>query len=232
MYFFIQSSFIHVAAFTVEGSKLFAEDVVREQVGGILRNKNIFARILGDENILSWRNSTVTDIPAIFSPNIAEIDIERNLFQRTVLVVLREREKKAVWCIAKDGEEQCMWVSEEGWLLGSAPFFEGRVIPIVHERSYRDVVKGEAVISPQEMKNFLHAFQLLEEVGVTPISIIVENMRFKEFEIETGEGQKFYFSFLFDPLYTESVVRSLEDSEEWKTIDYVDLRVENKVYYK
>lgn len=231
-YFLTASSMVQVQGVTVSGSKLFSEESVRESVSAAVKAGGGLSKFFKDTNILFWHSRAITEVPESFYPNIAEIVVSRSLWHRTVTIDLHEREKKAVWCVEAEGGESCVWVSEEGYALQEAPLLEGRVIPIVHERSSRTINKGDHVVEPDEMKNFLTAFAILDELPVTVSSITISEPRYREFEAHTEEGPLFYFSFLVDPAYARKVLHNLRNSSEWGMIGYIDVRIENKVYYR
>jgi hypothetical protein len=123
-------------------------------------------------------------------------------------------------------------VSPEGLVLEDTPELIGKAIPVIHEYSPRPIRVGETVVDPFEMENLTSAIELMHALAIPYGMIAVDDIAYKEFSIQTEAGPIIYCTFLNDPGYARKVLDSLHHSEEWASLEYINISIENKVYYK
>jgi len=146
--------------------------------------------------------------------------------RRTVPPAVLEEKKEIIWCGL-----DCFWLKPDGALGAAAPFTEGTLLPGVTSRNPVELKSGERVLESGEAENLKEIVSFLGDNGLPYLNLIAEDPAVKEISAEIIGGPKILFSLLVSPRPVGSVVSGLRDSAEWTKIGYIDLRVENRVYY-
>ena len=170
-----------------------------------------------------WDNKKLAEFPK--NPEIAEITIEKDYFERQIRINIKERERFGVWCETGN----CFWFDENGVIFSEAPQAEGNLINKVDDFSGRSLKIGESVLAEKFFSNLIKIFEVLEKTGLGIKSLKLEKLEFQE--IITKSSPKIYFSLRVDPGFTLTAIESMKNLGLEK-IEYIDLRVENRVYYK
>lgn len=137
------------------------------------------------------------------------------------------KEKKIIWCA-----NECFWLDDEGRAFESALRTEGGLVPLVIESSNRALKLKSEVIDKKQIGYLLEIVDFLKMAGINFDHIEVGDLSGEDAWVDVEEGPTIYFSLRFSPMFGLGVVKSLKASEEWKKIEYIDLRAENRVFYK
>src|SRR3989344_2915503 len=156
-----------------------------------------------------------------------ELKGDISLDQALVIEKTTERSKFIIWC-----EGDCFWIDETGLAFADAPETEGPLVKIVRVTSGRQIKLGDNPLSGKETGILTSIIKFLNEMNIPVKSLTVENQDYKEITAQTLTGSKVYFSFLVDPAFGKSVVESLKEDGSWSKIDYLDLRIQGRAYYK
>jgi len=127
----------------------------------------------------------------------------------------------------------CYWLDDEGIVFSSAPEAEGYLIPRVFEKSDRQELNfGQSFgTNPQLAKNSLEIIKETENSPLIVRRFLIENINLQELAAETN-GPKLYFSLRFVPRDLDKILINLNDHLDFKKLEYIDFRVENRIYYK
>lgn len=136
-------------------------------------------------------------------------------------------DKDVVWC-----RDACFWLDSRGKAWKEAPFTEGVLLPSVKEAGSAGLKKGDPVLEEKEAKNLRQIIYFMRQTGLPFGSLKAEDLGKKELSAEIIGGPRILFSLRFSPESVASVVSGLKNSAEWKKIGYIDLRVEDRVYYR
>ena len=227
VYIFFFSDLLKVKAVELKGDISLDQALVIEKTTERLLNRGLFYKLLGRNNIFFWPSSLeLTDISDI-SPRLSSLKVERNLLTRKVQIEANERSKFIIWC-----EGDCFWIDETGLAFADAPETEGPLVKIVRVTSGRQIKLGDSPLSGKETGILTSIINFLNEMNIPVKSLTVENQDYKEITAQTLTGSKVYFSFLVDPVFGKSVVESLKEDGSWSKIDYLDLRIQGRAYYK
>jgi len=177
-------------------------------------------------NILFWKPPVgVSDFP-----QLATFTFEKDFVNRKIMIFVEERKKAIIWCL--EASEKCYWADKDGFIFTAAPSPEGTfVVSVVRDYTQRDLDVGSNVLPDDLFVNLDSIIELLKDVDIPVDELRIDDLKFKEATAVVANGPEIYFSLLFDPSFGESVIESLKISPEWRTIRYVDLRVENRAYY-
>lgn len=225
-----------VKSLEVTGNTSVEQGEIINAVTNLVLRNSFIGRFLGAGNILVWSNrrwpdETIKEFPQVFS-----LGVKRDLFSRKVVIEVKERDKKMIWCLIPEsapsigGEEKCFWSDETGFLFGKAPTTEGQLVEVIKEKSSRSLNIGDYLLEEKEMENLNKSLKFLGDLNLSSDKIKINEQKFKELTALIKGGSVIYFSLLADPSSSKAAVESLLKSG--RSIDYLDLRVEGKVYYK
>jgi hypothetical protein len=185
------------------------------------------AGFLGENNILIWNNNVGNFLKQ--NPQIINLSVEKNYFDREVKINFQKREQFGVWC----QREECWWFDKNGVAFEHAPKTEGEMIYKVDDFSERQLTIGDKVIKEDLFVNLLRIFNILEQSDLNVRTLQIKDLSLQEAIIEPANVlmPKIYFSLRFDPAFTMPAIQAIKEYGLSK-IEYVDFRVENRAYYK
>ena len=250
-YAVIYSSLFHITQIYADDKQINA-DIINE-LKSFFANQSIITNFLGSDNILIWRKEKISEFLKNH-PSIAELTIKKDYIKRQIEISVKEREKFGIWCqqtqIDADDKQinadisvnprenqresatKCWWFDENGILFAEAPAVEGSLIKKVADFSGRQIKTGDLISEQPFAVNLIKIFELVEKMNLNIQSLKLENLQLQEVVAElSGEGPKIYFSLKFDPNFNSAALQSFKNFD-WEKIDYIDLRVENRAYYK
>lgn len=207
-----------------ENVPLKTEDIVQE-LKDFFEKKSKISSFLGAENILIWKETGADFL--LKYPQLEKIEIEKSYPKRLLKINLVKKTKKGAWC----APAACFWFDEKGELFAEAPFVEGGLILTLNDFSGRELKIGDSVLPEDFLANFFKIVGFLEKNGLAAKNLKLEDISFQEITAESGDALQIRFSLRNDPAFAEPAVQSLKEIGMEK-VEYIDLRVENKAYYK
>lgn len=226
---------------------------LRDNLKDFFANQSTATNFLGPDNILIWRKEKISEFLKDH-PLIAELTIKKDYIKRQIEINVKERKKFGIWCLqAQNYAEQtqnnaenfpresapnlresafCWWFDKNSILFQEAPIAEGSLIKKVADFSGRQIKIGDLILEQPFAANLIKIFEIAEKINLNIQSLKLENLQLQEVVAESsGEGPKIYFSLKFDPNFNLAALQSFKELA-WEKIDYIDLRVENRAYYK
>lgn len=227
VYFVFHSNFLKVAAVEVSGSAK-AEEIKGALINDLAETSKI-RHLLGLENLLSWP-SKISKIPSSLYW-LSDLSIEKNWQEKTIAINVKEREPWLLWCLAASGN--CYWLDEQGIVFSPAPEAEGFIIPKMSEQGDRQQLSFGRLFydNPQFAENTLEIIKQIKNSSLAVFGFLIENPNLEELIVET-DGPKLYFSLRFLPQNLDKVLNDLINRPNFKNLEYIDFRVENRIYYK
>lgn len=127
----------------------------------------------------------------------------------------------------------CYWLDDQGIVFSSAPEAEGFIIPKVFEKSDRqELTLGQSFnAGPQSVKTALEIIKEIKNSSLAISRFLIEDINLQELKVETN-GPKLYFSLRFVPQDLNKILANLSDRLDFQKLEYIDFRVENRIYYK
>ncbi|MBI2591663.1 MAG: hypothetical protein HYW34_03235 [Candidatus Brennerbacteria bacterium] len=187
-------------------------------------------RFLISDNFLFWLGFKQENInlPA----NLASLELHPDFSKKKVSIEIKERQPFGVWCHNRKMENgkwkidigQCFWFDESGALFTSAPSAEGLLIPLIFDENIRPEKLN------REMFSIFTRLYSLKNIKI--IKFFIKNENLKELEAEIINGPKLYLSLKGENEDLEAVLNKLSGQVEFKNLQYIDLRVPGRVYYK
>ena len=189
------------------------------------------SRVLGFENMLTWPDQLTGEVLR-FSPTLKSATVSRDFGIREVTVRVEERTPLAVWCFKNDVGSSCYWFDDEGVAFKRFFAVEGNLIPFVNDYSQADTRLLGKVLDAHFIPNLITIFEVLRNAALSVKEVKLKDLTLQEIEVETNDGPRFLFSLRFPATNALKVIQSLGEKSEWKELDYIDFRVENRAYYK
>lgn len=186
-------------------------------------------RLFSRENMFLYPRRAIEEVIATQFPRVKDVSVARtSLLATAVVITVKERDPFATWCTGSD----CYLMDSSGFIFGpagetpsSAYIFRGGLAPgnPIGQTFLRGRIAGIfALLHELEKENFKAA-------GITVDSE-------KDFTITLESGLTLMVSFEMQP---GDIIRNLQTAlesdglrEKLDTLQYIDLRFGNRVYYK
>lgn len=212
-----------------------------DNLKSFLAGRSKIAEFLGPDNILVWTAGGLKDFEK--GPEIAEISLKKDYTERMIEIDVKLRERFGVWCengqqanassTEQQTTESCWWFDKDGVLFGIAPELEGNAINKVDDFSSRDLKLGDLALEEVFIENLVKLFEVLERSDIGIRALKLKNLDLQEIIFDQPQTSlpKIYFSLRFNSEFLLSTIEGLKKIGLQK-MEYVDFRVENRVYYK
>ncbi len=210
-------------------------------------NRKIFGFFPGN-NILAVNSEALGGYISDNIPQISDISVKKTL-EGKIEIFAEERKPSAIWCRILGQEsfdigtsttperknplqaDQCYFSDEQGFLFREAPEISGTLLPTFYGRD--SGLKSRAVAS----SSIVFAAQFRKELkNEVEISAFWDGETAQQELIAlTGEGWPIYLNQQRSASAQAKIVKALLSQElknQRNTLNYIDLRVANRVYYK
>lgn len=161
-------------------------------------------------------------------------------FPHKIKIVIKERSAALIYCQfdkdlnKKDSVPKCYLVDKNGMAFRESAFIEGGDMPMIEDWSGYNKVLGSYVVSDSTIKKIIQIKDDLPSIlNIKPMAFVVSEDHRLDAVLEGG------WRIYFDPEKEISaqlgVLKRLFDQEisnKLSTIQYVDLRVDGRIYYK
>ena len=144
-----------------------------------------------------------------------------------------DRALAAVVCRA--GE--CFWLNREGVSFNKSGKTAGNLVMNLEDKTGRDLKVGAELLNPGVMAELFFLKQrIYEEFGVSLRMGEIDNAKLSDFNFITQEGWALKISIgqnAYKTLETlKQTLAEISKTNSTASLDYIDLRIPNKVYYK
>lgn len=212
-YFIANASIFKIKTFEINGLNIFSKEEFLNNIKPLIL-RGYFSGLLGFDNILAWPNKISYNHPAL-----KQARLNKNFWKRKISFEIEERLRYGIWCAEK--KTNCSWFDKEGFFFGNAPTTEGFLVL---------KISGERPDS--EISNILKILDALEKRKIAAMDISF-NKSLQELHLKTMEGTEIIFSTRFNPVpIFASAYESIVKKIGFKSIKYLDLTVENRIYYQ
>lgn len=219
--------------------RLSGSEVISEMKIKILRGP--LSKILGFHNYLAWRENLSFE-----NPLLASILIEKRFWDRTIKISVQERQKYGIWCFNDSDErfrvaegqrpkarysDTCYWFDKDGVIFENASDTEGYLVVKIIDSSAEKPILGKQIIEGRFLDNFIKILESLKTLNLDVREFSIDHL-LQELKAKTLQGPEIFFSLRFDPAFSISALKALKEKMPIKNISYIDLRVENRIYYQ
>jgi hypothetical protein len=166
-------------------------------------------------------------------PEILDLKVSKNLFKGKLEINIQEREIVGILC--NQETSGCFYFDKDGIVFENAPSTSGSLVTLIKDYSKRDFGPGDAVLD----KNFVDTILLIKEdlfqkIGLKVASFDIESYPIEKLRVVTSESWYILFSLQRD-IKSQLLALKVALDEKIKDrmgLEYVDLRIENRIYYK
>lgn len=245
-YLFFLSSIFQVQKVVVIGNQQVSENNIQQEIDYYLNRR--FLLFWRPRNILLANSEIISQKlreKFLFIDNVA---IKRGYFHDLEIIIM-EREVFAIYCRTKiknddaapllEGENNitnCYYIDKGGVIFGEAPKSAGSLISVIREVNDNSAMLGEKVLNIQIINSISNIKTLLLDKNLRVTEFLFRGQPSLNPEVFISEGWRIYFDVRQD-IYTQIDIldRALKEKisgQERDALEYVDLRVPGRIYYK
>jgi len=231
VYFLFFADFFKIKKIVLLDNFEVTQAEVDDQFAAFSENKRLW--VLPADNIFLLSKSNLHDHLLESLPRLEELTIEKNLTD-IIKITVKEKKLLLVWV---SGNE-LHYVDDKGIICCRAALDEvvEKQLPLVYDSNDRQVELKKEVVT----RNFVGFLQELHRefpgrINAPVKKFWVPSILTREVHLETEPGWKVYFSVdrpVESQLNDLKIVLDEQVKNRINNIDYIDLRVENWIYYK
>ncbi len=225
-----------IAEVMVEGAKVVSEEAVELSVRQLLAGH--YLGLVPRANALVYPRRQIEESLLKDFPRFRSLELTLDGLRMLKVKVL-EREPFALYCASATGPENttaCYFLDEEGFIFDWAPSFSGTVYFVYAVREPFDNPQGQEFMPAREFKALARFIETLSALGLNPLALELGE---DELNLVLSYDARLIWrrSSDLDHLYSNLEAFLNEDSirnqkDFLKKLFTLDLRTENKVFYK
>jgi hypothetical protein len=200
-----------------------AESWLNKDFLGIARNRNL---------LFVSSKGLASELAAKF-PSIDSLKVEKKL-PHGLAALITERKPAGIWCFAVSAK--CFYFDKDGVVYAETEPSSGFLILSIVDYRTEKMTLGSPVASEEWFKSIIAARELLPKVGIDVAEFSIPSGSFDEFDAKTAPGWKVLFSNSTDiAKQIASLGVLLRDKlpvEKRVGLQYIDLRIQDRIYYK
>ena len=249
-----RSDFFTVRAVEVSGVPTAYGDQVLRDMEAFSREYSLLFRFLGADNMLAWIGDSDEFLDA--NPQLKTLRVQKDPVHRTIKIIIDVREKFGVWCGAGSGDDavlgadegaatatengatvsdtmdECYWFDRDGVLFAKAPYVQSELFNRMHDSTGRALILRDRVLPDRLFANLVKIFSLLEVADINTKTVFLRDLELEEVSVDSVSDPTLYFSLHTSPDFALSAIDAIKRSGSWSNLGYVDLRSENRAYYR
>lgn len=246
-----QSDLLAVRAVEFVGVPAAYGERVQRDLEDFFLTHSLPFRILGAGHMLAWNSDPAEFIAA--HPQFKLLRVEKDYARRTIRIIIDGREKFGVWCRAGESGvpfvdsdasstvahagvgahgDACYWFDRDGMLFAEAPQVQSELFNRIQDFTGRTLGLRDKILSERLFANLTSVFTLLESTQINTKTIVIRDLALEEVEVDSVSDPLIYLSLHISPEFAVSAIDAIKKSGDWKRVDYVDLRAENRAYYR
>lgn len=253
----IYSSLFKIKSIEVTGNRSVLNDDIIALGNSEISRDSFWKRILGTDNILAWPDGFSGD-SLKFLPELKSFSVQKSYGRRKIKITVEEKKPYGVWCvIARPNDNRikandnlifdnnsilfdenssdnraCWWFDSSGIIFQKAIGVEGNLIAALNDYSQKNIGPNSKILPDEFIPNIFSIFRAVSASGLSVKETRLNDLALQEIEVDTYDGLKIYFSLRFSADNVPEVIKSLKEKITFGNLQYIDFRVENRVYYK
>lgn len=149
-------------------------------------------------------------------------------------ISVNERKSAGIWCFSV--RERCFYFDKNGIAFSPTQFSSGFLLLNVVDRRERDVELGDVVAEGDWLTNIIKAKENLNKHDINISEFVISADSFEEFHAVTAYGWTIMFSNSTDISKQIDALRIFLSekftSGQKANLQYIDLRIQDRIYYK
>lgn len=147
----------------------------------------------------------------------------------------KTRDKNILAAVCRDSA--CYWLNKLGVAFSQSGKLSGNIVLNIEDKTSRELKIGSELVAPATLAELLFLRnRITEDIGISLVSGETQDSNLADFDFAAAEGWKLRLSTSENAYKTlETLKQTLAEVSKTAPIsmlDYVDLRIPNKVYYK
>lgn len=231
-YLLFLSPYFKIENVKISGTKTISEEELRILVGNFLSEKKLF--FIGIDNIFLIPAKRIESSILAGYPKIEEVSLKKRL-PKSFEINIKEREPAAIWCNASQGFSDCFFMDASGIAFEKAPLSEGSLVLKISEKNQKPSINaGERVLGADFANNLFNNKKILNEVfgmDFMEWTILDGNI----VETKSSEGWKIILDLSAEVNSQFLAIKKVLSEiipEKRSQLEYFDLRVKGRLYYK
>ncbi len=223
------SPIFEIKQIDISGNKVVSNEEIRQSLDRFLFKK--FMLFFDYNNLFLATTDKISDAIISDFHRIYEIKTSKQIFEKTISLEITERKEAGIFC-----KQKCYYIDKSGVIFEVAPETSGVLILTIEDISSGEVEEGEKVIDKKLINKFFDIQNCLSErLNLKALKFIIDSDTAKDVKVDTNEGWYILFDQAGD---FEKQLQALELSlnqtiEQQRTnLEYIDLRIDRRVYYK
>jgi cell division septal protein FtsQ len=233
---------------TVSGNSVVETDAIKQIAQSDLSGN--YLHLFSRSDFLIYPRRRITRDIMDSSLRVSSVHVSL-VGRHTIAIVVTEREPKFIWCGIEmptdTAAQQCYFLDESGFAFAQAPYFSGDI----YFKFYgpfgdaQGTPLGAQFLDPATVTSVYEASQSFHDFGWKPYALAAKDNGDYELSIESqGKDPSAYPKILFrngndfakikDNLVAAIAVEpfATKIKKDFTNLEYIDLRYDNKVYYK
>jgi len=237
--------FLRIERITIAGTEATSKHKIFEAATAVLSGKYLY--LFPHNNILIFPRRAVTNTLREKFPRLK--DAEVHFIRRgEIEIVVVEREPVGIACSPRslrgESDDVCYFLDATGFMFAPAPVFSGNVL-FTYRQDGRRATIGTYFLEPRLFREVYRLREVLTEISLSPVALMANtrdaDIFARNFTFVLKEGTGLIFSaepeeFEIGVQNLQTVLVSPEFAEESGgdvgTIEYIDLRFGNKIFYR
>lgn len=228
------SGWLTIKEIRVNGNEEISSEEINALIDGYLYRSYFLGHIKLFSNILFTSSKNIEESLRDKFPKIETVKVDKNLFAKNLTVNITERGAVGIWC--KSGEDRCFYFDKDLVLFKAAPKFSGEFFLTVEDGRGRDFNLSDSFDDRELLEKIILTRSILDELKVVNYNGFFLPEGSFEFWLKTKEGWNVYLDKGSDIATQIVALKKFLDEKlsasRRQTLEYVDLRINNRIYYK
>lgn len=136
-----------------------------------------------------------------------------------------------VFCVGAERPLSCYWFNENGQIIQETQTIVGEKIIKINEISDYRPISRQVFLPDDLMRNFLVAISFFKKQDLPVDDIVLKRIN-QELAFLIPNTSSVRLSLRFNPINNLTGLKLFLDANQSKKFEYIDLRAENKIFYK
>lgn len=231
IYFLFFAKIFDVRTVEIEGAETVAGGEIEQVINNWLDGRRLGVKRRSNSFVFSVKKISPLLANQFLKIDSAEVSKKS---AHEIEVSVTERKPMGLWCLSKPGV--CYYFDKNGVAYAETGSSEGFILTLVRDDRERQIKLGELVAPPAWIGNIDTARELLKKGGLDISGFIIPADALDGFDAKTSFGWPILFSHSTDVGKQISalfdVLKSKIPADQLLKLEYIDLRIQDRVYYK
>ncbi len=228
-YFLFFSQVFQIKDIKISGNQVIGNEEIIDSLNNFIFKKILY--FFNKNNIFLATESKLKSVLIGDFPRILSLEIHKNIFKQIISLKIVERKEAGIFC-----RDECYYIDKDGVIFEKAPDTSGTLILVIRDNSSESVKLGDIVIESKFMADIVGVREsLLSQFSLKVLDFGIDQLPSRDLKVNTHEGWYILLDYSRDlksQLDNLKLVLEQKIKENRKNLEYIDLRIENRIYYK